>query len=155
GQPERAEFIRVQVALAREAPDHPSRGEWLRREAELLSAHGKEWAGPAAVVDGQYRFRRGFVESVQGPLPSLLRVADGLFAKLPLRGLATNRALASDVRALVSLPRTSRLAALSFSGAMRGTSFRAVVESPHLTGLRGLAVHDTPIRQGGLAALVE
>src|SRR5262249_51651057 len=95
GQPERAEVIRVQVALAREAPDHPSRGEWLRREAELLSAHGKEWAGPAAVVDGQYRFRRGFVESVQGPLPSLLRVADGLFAKLPLRGLATNRALAS------------------------------------------------------------
>ena len=56
GQPERAEFIRVQCELAR--TDDPA----LRRgEAELLTAHHDTFAGPLAAPHLRFRFHRGFI----------------------------------------------------------------------------------------------
>jgi len=56
GQPERAEFIRVQVALARH--DDPA---LRRREAEILAARHDAFAGPLAAPHLRFRFERGFV----------------------------------------------------------------------------------------------
>jgi uncharacterized protein (TIGR02996 family) len=56
GQPERAEFIRVQCELARH--DSPA---LRRREAELLAAHHDAFAGPLAAPHLRFRFRRGFI----------------------------------------------------------------------------------------------
>jgi len=55
GQPDRAEFIRVQCALARR-DDSVLR----RREAELLAEHHDLFAGPLAHDGLQFRFERGF-----------------------------------------------------------------------------------------------
>jgi uncharacterized protein (TIGR02996 family) len=56
GQPERAEFIRVQCELARhEAP------ALRRQEAELLAAHHDAFAGPLAAPGLRFRFERGFI----------------------------------------------------------------------------------------------
>jgi uncharacterized protein (TIGR02996 family) len=55
GQPERAEFIRVQIALAR-TDDSALR----RREAELLAAYHDTFAGPLAAPHLRFRFERGF-----------------------------------------------------------------------------------------------
>jgi uncharacterized protein (TIGR02996 family) len=55
GQPERAEFIRVQCALAR--ADSPA---LRRREAELLAAHHDEFAGLLLAPGFRFRFERGF-----------------------------------------------------------------------------------------------
>ena len=56
GQPERAEFIRVQCELARrETPG--LRG----REAELLVTHHDKFAGPLAAPHLRFRFHRGFI----------------------------------------------------------------------------------------------
>jgi uncharacterized protein (TIGR02996 family) len=56
GQPERAEFIRVQCGLARtETP------ALLKRETELLAAHHDAFAGPLAAPGLRFRFRRGFI----------------------------------------------------------------------------------------------
>jgi uncharacterized protein (TIGR02996 family) len=55
GQPERAEFIRVQCELARK------RSPALRRRAALLLAnHHDALAGPLAAPGFRFRFRRGF-----------------------------------------------------------------------------------------------
>ena len=56
GQPERAEFIRLQCELAR-------RGDpaLRRREAELLAAHHDAFAGPLAAPHLRFRFARGFI----------------------------------------------------------------------------------------------
>ncbi|HKB04124.1 MAG TPA: TIGR02996 domain-containing protein [Gemmataceae bacterium] len=56
GQPERAEFIRLQCELARgDSPD-------LRaREAELLAIHLDAFAGSLASPGLRFRFRRGFI----------------------------------------------------------------------------------------------
>src|SRR5262245_38829145 len=56
GQPERAEFIRVQCELAR----HDS-AELRTREAELLAERHDDFAGALAFPGLQFRFRRGFI----------------------------------------------------------------------------------------------
>src|SRR3954466_16322534 len=56
GQPERADFIRVQCALAHR--DDPAR---RRREAELLAEHHDALAGPLAAPHLRFRFERGFI----------------------------------------------------------------------------------------------
>ena len=57
GQPERAEFIRVQCELARR--DDPA---LRRREAELLAAHHDAFAGPLLAPGFRFRFSRGFID---------------------------------------------------------------------------------------------
>src|SRR3954454_17897246 len=48
GDPERAEFIRIQCLLARllSPAERPQRGPLLRREAHLVTQHGGGWPGP-------------------------------------------------------------------------------------------------------------
>src|SRR5947209_17905937 len=62
GEPERAEFIRVQLALAR-SPDDAERDRLEAREAALLRQHGKRWLAEVEPwAPAGCRFRRGFVE---------------------------------------------------------------------------------------------
>jgi uncharacterized protein (TIGR02996 family) len=56
GQPERAEFIRVQIELARH--DSPT---LRQREAALLAEHHDALAGPLAAPHLRFRFDRGFI----------------------------------------------------------------------------------------------
>jgi hypothetical protein len=62
----RAEFIRLQCALAALPPDAPGRDDLLARELELLARHSADWLAPfPAFVRGLYgkdcRFERGFL----------------------------------------------------------------------------------------------
>src|SRR5437588_196244 len=66
GRPERAEFIRVQCALAKLGPDDPRPPHLLKREKALYEAHHQawfdelpDWARPRGY--GLFTFRRGFV----------------------------------------------------------------------------------------------
>src|SRR5262245_13586688 len=64
GQPARADFIRVQIELARD----PRRGDLEARELALVKEHESTWVGSlrGLVLGGEfhppYCFRRGFVE---------------------------------------------------------------------------------------------
>ena len=60
GDPDRAEFIRVQIALERRAPPG-----LRRREQELLSLHESEWAAPVQGMATEWTFRRGFIDDVR------------------------------------------------------------------------------------------
>jgi uncharacterized protein (TIGR02996 family) len=155
GDPERAEFIRLQCALASEPADHPGRAEQERREVELLEAHRATWAGALLRHADEVRFRRGFIESVRMPLGRLLANADAIFSRHPVRMLSSQVAKADDVRRLAPQPQLTRLAVLNISSSMREAAFRTLMESPHLGGLRGLAVHDSPIGTAGIQALLE
>src|SRR5437763_6998841 len=71
GQPERAEFIRVQLAQEGEPAHSPRWRELEKRSRALLMGNRRKW-GPAP--DGLARdpeFRRGFVESVCTPAADL------------------------------------------------------------------------------------
>src|SRR5262245_17894644 len=68
GEPERAEFIRVQCELARLPRGDDRRPTLLARERRLFVTHGGTW-GRGRLDE---RFRRGFVETWAGiPTPDL------------------------------------------------------------------------------------
>src|SRR5438034_1048195 len=66
-QPARAEFIRVQIALAGLASFDPRRAPLERRERTLLAEHEKAWVGDLPQGVEQWQFSRGFVESIRLP----------------------------------------------------------------------------------------
>src|SRR2546427_10728947 len=65
-QPERAEFIRVQVERAKLGVVGPRVAELELRERELLAAHAPDWLEPLNLGLGEVGFERGFV--VEGQL---------------------------------------------------------------------------------------
>jgi uncharacterized protein (TIGR02996 family) len=135
-QPERAEFIRAQIELARLDPKARRRRRMQERADELLAAHEEEWAGPLLELVNKVRFRRGFVERVTLTLPDFLDSADRLFALAPIREASFVRA-GPDLGELAGCPHLARLALLDFRDrAFAAEELRALFDSPHLCGLR-------------------
>jgi uncharacterized protein (TIGR02996 family) len=66
GDPDRAEFIRVQCELARLEPSDPRREPLSERERVLLNAQGAKWTACLGPLAGTVRwlFRRGMLEEV-------------------------------------------------------------------------------------------
>src|SRR5438477_13205900 len=70
GQPERAEFIRVQIELAKSPADGRHSARLKKREKQLLEEFEGEWTEPLSefvfddYTDHPCKFRRGFVERV-------------------------------------------------------------------------------------------
>src|SRR6516162_5583149 len=83
GDGPRAEFVRLQLALARLPEDHPDRAALLTRERGLLLEHEEAWTlGLRHLVD-RWEFRRGFVDEViirNPPRPLTAQGFDELFA---------------------------------------------------------------------------
>jgi uncharacterized protein (TIGR02996 family) len=98
GQPERAEFIRVQVEIAGWGTTPPADAEeWVRRERELLWGHGLKWALPATEVHHSGPtgvgpsaghilgfFSRGFLSHVTCSWPDWRAHADAILAAQPV-----------------------------------------------------------------------
>src|SRR5262249_45999900 len=61
GDSDRAEFIRLQCALAKLPPDAPQRPAMRQREEELLSLHSWEWAVGFGWKVQEWQFVRGFI----------------------------------------------------------------------------------------------
>lgn len=181
---ERAEFIRVQIELARDRGADPRRAVELRtREMNSLLAHGQRWLGPLedfTLVDG---FRRGFVEVVLMPARLFLREADRLFRLAPVRELHVTEASWLDLGELVGSAAFGRLAGLDLSDRRLGEqavgmfakvkavrslrvlrlrgchltdrAARELTATPHPWPLRELDVSWNPLSAAGLAALRE
>src|SRR4051794_5593177 len=65
GQPERAEFIRLQCRLALLPEGDPERPALRVRESELLGAHRARWTADLKRLVRDCRFERGFVSWVE------------------------------------------------------------------------------------------
>ncbi len=63
GDPQ-GEFVRVQLALEDESLDKDQRAGLKRREMELLARHNRDWLGPLAAAEADYRFARGFLDGL-------------------------------------------------------------------------------------------
>jgi uncharacterized protein (TIGR02996 family) len=92
-QPERAEFIRLQISTAK-LPNRMKSGAVMPprmhpRESALLKEHRNEWIGPLAQIlpKAQFDFWRGFVEAVLTSPELYLRHASELFATTPVRDI--------------------------------------------------------------------
>jgi uncharacterized protein (TIGR02996 family) len=182
-QPERAEFIRVQCALARGSEYDANRPELLLRERLLLTANRKSTWGELPVKPVKEKtFARGFVDSISVHAAKFLAGAGALFDAVPVRelrplkiGPAWNQLLASEhllrVRSLdlhssaISAKRAAELAKcehlanlhelnLGANGKLGATGFRSLLASPHLRELRTLHLNNCHLGDDAIAAFV-
>jgi uncharacterized protein (TIGR02996 family) len=101
GDPDRAELVRVQVALARMTDDHPGHDHLVNQEAELLQAHRSRWCEHLSdlVLEEQCVFRRGVLDSFIMDAATFLEKGEELFRRVPFRllQLRESRDLVSEL----------------------------------------------------------
>ncbi len=127
GDPEPAELVRVQLALARMTPDHPRRPELVNREAELKAANSARWTAHLAGLDAEIEFRRGVPDSVVMDAAAFLEHGEELFRRLHVRRLS----LRNDTGVMPKL-----------------------IHSPLLSRVRELDLCNNDLGNGGVALLI-
>ena len=120
GFAERAEFIRVQIELARLEPTDDRFAGLTRREAELLR-EGVGWYVPG--VRGVQTFRRGFVESLDTTAERLIHAPRPLLLLAPIRELRIRNA-DNAVAELARVPGLDRIETLDLRNNSFGTGDR-------------------------------
>ena len=185
GQPAnaaRAEFIRLQCALARLEEFDPQRPELERRANALLARHGEEWARPlVAAALGKpsglrgwlsgllgrdtppitgWEYRRGFVEWVSLDASAFPGRAEALARLTPLRHLRVtglgdfDRREPAEMRRLLSWSGLGRLLSIDLSGNyLGGVGASRLAEAPALAGITHLVLDDCSIGDQGVTAL--
>jgi uncharacterized protein (TIGR02996 family) len=146
GQPERAEFIRVQCELDKTGEDDPRRQGLKEREQGLLQEHRKRWVEPLNPLVLWAGFCRGFVEEVDIQAETFLARADTLFRLAPVRSLLLSEPGDGHMADLAASPWLGRLASLDLrpSGdSLSDEGARALAGSRHLANLRALHLAGT------------
>jgi uncharacterized protein (TIGR02996 family) len=176
GDAARAEFIRVQCALAKVDEDNRDIHPLAARERALLKRHREEWLRPLRDIvypeaGGRFArwratpvfaaaFRRGFPEAVLLPAARFLRYGADLFQIAPVREVELDyRHGPNTVDRLDDLarcPLLDRLTALRLRWAgLPAGEVRRLVRSEHLGKLRELDIHATEFLGDDLVGLAE
>lgn len=157
----RAEFIRVQCALAGGFfEDEKEKHALLIRAATLRDAHGEEWLEPLKLKGEPLSnprshglFRRGFVEIVWMPATTFAASAERLFACSPVSELRVILGIGHEMADVVNCPSFLRLRGLDISDARVGQLAAMILtvagKAKRLAHLRRLR-----LRQCGLTDLV-
>jgi uncharacterized protein (TIGR02996 family) len=128
GQPERAEFIRVQILLSKIGNDKRSRARLETQQAELLTEHKEEWLAPLMpfaftdMSDDPCEFRRGFVECMDLEGEAFVEQAADILLLTPLRiGRFPDQ---EEYGELAACPYLARFRELDFTMSGLSASFR-------------------------------
>lgn len=154
GDPDRGEFIRTQIELARTPPDcdatNRRRAVLFGREAELLKKHKKTWLAPFVPYARESSFERGFVQAVELPAKAFVERSDGWYALAPITRVKITEILdydrATQTRTswapnLFTSPHLSRVTALDLYGqALTAADLEPLAEHPDLSRLRELVL---------------
>jgi uncharacterized protein (TIGR02996 family) len=123
GDPERAEFIRVQVQRVSLDPDDPGQRALFARERELQARHGGAWLAELPVLKGvrwgrrgkhpRLYFERGFVAGAQfGSFAALRASESAMLEAAPLRWVELRRVPVMQVAPLARWPGLARVRGL-------------------------------------------
>jgi uncharacterized protein (TIGR02996 family) len=180
GECERAEFIRVQIALVGMPMNDERRPELRRHERRLLRRFGKVWTGLLRPLVWGYGFRRGFVESITCNAEDFVSRGGDLFSVAPIQHLCLpnahhcalpvsqcpylNRPLSvsfsntwlgdRDVYHLANSPFFGRLTSLSLEHNRIGAPGAShLARSPYLGSLDDLHLKGNPIPREARAEL--
>jgi len=167
-RPERAEFIRLQIAMARLMPHelvawNMRTIEMQASEKALLAAHGEEWLAPlrakgepfqSTVTHGQ--FCRGFVEIVWMPATWFRARAEVTFQRIPVRELRVTQTTEAEFGGLMEYPLLGRLRGLDLSDRRLGDRAAGLLAwSPFTGSLRVLRLRGCGITDSGAHQLTE
>jgi uncharacterized protein (TIGR02996 family) len=157
GEPERAEFIRVQCELARLSAGDPGFADLKLGEEELLARYKSEWLpGP---FDGLTfgPFERGFIRTLTATqFQAFLTHVWDIRPLRPIHELRISRMRTSQLRRLAQVRLLSAFTLLDVSnGTIGNDAIPALVRSPYLLSLRSLSLSGNRIGEVGTQALAE
>jgi uncharacterized protein (TIGR02996 family) len=157
GDPDRAEFIRLQIERASRGGEEPE-----KREAALLKKHEATWEKevPAwARRHANFRvFRRGFIDHVVCTAREFLNGPAGMFRKSPVRSIEF-RTYSERAAELAKCPELGRLRIITMDGwhadhlGVKGA--KKFFASPHLSNVRELWLAVSRIGESGIKALAD
>lgn len=149
----RADFIRVQLALARLSPEHPRWPVLNALQVRLLQEHQHDWAGSLAGIASAVEFRRGLLDSIAIDARRFLDVGEELFRLAPIRRVRLLEARACWDR-LADCTALRHLRELDLCSNDLGSGGLAILlRSPHLTQLRHLDLSFTGLDDSAMALL--
>ncbi len=154
--PDRAELIRLQVALARWRRAHedpPERLDASLRARILLDRHQPAWEADVRPLVAGCAFLRGFVELVELDAGRFLATAPELYRRAPILHLVLTgvKPVAAE---LFASPRLARIASLTLlRNRLDDTDVEELARSPHLGRLRWLDLGLNSVGAGGLEAV--
>lgn len=139
GQPERAEFIRLQCEAWGLCPAYPTLAAARTRASDLERAFGTRWFNELPDVQGLEWgdvFVRGFIDTARTFLmPDVTATLEAAFAGSPLRFLYVTELRRGQLRELFAFPHLGRLSKLYLPGIM-GDEARLLVAAherfPHM-----------------------
>ena len=157
GEPERAEFVRLQCELARLPPNDERRPALEERECALQVHNWEAWLGPLAKVlrhDG-CTFRRGFPEELNVRPRAIVELAEEFDRRVPAARVTPYGTFGEPaLRALTGCPHLDWVTGLRLSHLRYAESGLApVAESPHLPNLAELTIEYGTFTTAGVRAL--
>jgi uncharacterized protein (TIGR02996 family) len=157
GEPERAEFIRLQCELARLPRDDPRWPELTARQDALWAAHSKAWCPPPARDFYFGQFERGFIGTVVARnFPAFTNIPEPLLAVHPIDRLIIRRMRPQHLRALAAMPMLARVTDLyANDGTISNDAIQAFARSPYIDRLRELNLSRNRIGDVGAQSLAE
>ena len=152
--PDRAEFIRIQLELSSARPERARALELLRRLRALIVQHRHRWLGLLGRLSPDAVFQRGFVEQAVLRADDFLRHGDELFSAHPLHRLGLI-GIGNLMPEVAASPHLAGLSALDLrENVLHEDVLRSLAGSPHLGRLRELNLARTDTSGAGLEALV-
>lgn len=157
GDADRAEFIRLQCALAGKDLPSDRRAEWDRRQQQLLEQHEKEWVRPIRRLIRGWKFHRGFIDEVIVSNDQFLDAAERIVRAAPIQNLKIQydrHAVANPIAALAETEHLCRMRSLDLSGnRLESRHLSALVVSEYLMRLTDLNLSHNRIGDSGIRAL--
>lgn len=154
GDPDRAELVRVQIALARLPDDHPRRTELADRHTELHPKVATDWVARLGGLAAGVEFRRGVPDAVTVATDDFLSYGDELFRLAPCVRRVRLTDAAGRVPRLARCPTLARVRELDLFGADLGNAgVGQLVESAYLGGLDALDLGFNGLDFAGVRAL--
>jgi uncharacterized protein (TIGR02996 family) len=155
GNSERAEFIRLQIELARNRQDCPRRREMAFRARQLLDQHESAWVGDLAKFTYEWHFARGFVDAAGMDLVRLRRFGKQLFSAAPIRRL-TLTGLGGKAEELRHLPVRHHLTSLNVCASeLTNEALAGLARSSCVKDIRELGLLFNAIDDGAVPVLCD
>lgn len=168
GDPDRGEFIRLEIELARRDPEDEAaerrRPALFSRKAELLKANRQRWIEPFLPAVGDVRFERGFVTELQVSADAFLAHGDRWMTLTPLTRVRftagrdswelIDGSFAWNPDPLLTSPLLSRLESIALDRlGLTASAVDVFARHPDLGRLRELVLRHNQLGNGGAIIL--
>ncbi len=155
GDPERAEFIRVQCDLARLPRHDPAYPELLAREEELLAEHKKKWAEPMTPYCRKFTFDRGFPDHISLSLYGFDQHLNDILTVTPVSSMRL-RACEKPYERVTDHAGFRHVRTLNLDQCkLSPPFFKILASSPNSSGLRELILANNNAKSKGLKYLLD